>query len=234
MEGVREKKTEPFSVWNFTFWLIFLLIAVSITGLLWVLGNVILPPSITLAGDPIGFSPFLFGRVSFDYVGFVPPFIISIVTTAILFRRGVGGRRLRLGLVSLLIAAPISFLLSQHTVLGASVSLGGTDVVMMVALSIVLYYNILRLSSADSVLLAYPLGFILGFMSDIESAGYFTGVFGGIGLGDGDFLYPIAFVVAAYIFSKSWRRWFNRTYEWALDYDERRSRRRRSGAEPAL
>ena len=98
---------------------------------------------------------------------------------------------------------------------------------MMAALSAVLYYNILRLSSTDSTLLAYPIGFVLGFMSDIESSGYFNGVFGGFGMGDGDFLYPLSFAIAACLFSAAWRPAFNKVYGWQVKYDERRAKRRR-------
>ena len=227
VESDSAKKTEPYGFWHFSFWLIFLVIALSVTGLLWVFTNQILPASISFAKNPLGFSPFLFGRVSLDYVGFGIPFIVSMIAAAILHRRRVGGRRLSRGLVALIIVAPISFLLSQFTPLGGLVSLGKTDVIMMAALSAVLYYNILRLSSTDSTLLAYPIGFVLGFMSDIESSGYFNGVFGGFGMGDGDFLYPLSFAIAACLFSAAWRPAFNKVYGWQVKYDERRAKRRR-------
>jgi hypothetical protein len=225
--GGSMKEAEPYGSWHFSFWLIFLVIALSVTGLLWVLTNQALPTSISFVKNPTGFSPFLFGRVSIDYVGFGIPFIVSMVVVAVLYRRRVGGRRLSRGLVALIIIAPVSFLLSQFTPLGGLVSLGRTDLIMMAALSVVLYYNILRLSTTDSTLFAYPIGFVLGFMSDLESAGYFNGVFGGFGMGDGDFLYPLSFAIAAYFFSIAWRPLFNKMYGWQVKYEERRAERHR-------
>lgn len=223
----KANRTEPYGTWHLTFWLIYLVIMVAITGVLWSLTNQILPASITLNKVPAGFSPFLYGRVSLDYAGFVTPFVVSMVIAAVLYRREVGGKRLSLGLVALLVIAPASFLLSQFTLVGALVSLGKTDVVMMGALIAVLYYNSLRLSTTDSILLAYPLGFILGFMSDLESAAYFTGVFGGYGFGDGDFLYPLAFALTAFVFSKLWGPAFSLFHRLDLKYEEGRARRRR-------
>ena len=54
-------------------------------------------------------------------------------------------------------------------------------------------------------------------MSDIESAGWTGGIFGGYGLGDGDFLYPISFVAAAWVFSAYWRP----ALKWVREMDQK-------------
>jgi hypothetical protein len=201
----REAKTEPDGILHLVFWGTFLIFVLVFAGLLWTLMNVILPPSISLSKQPAWFSPIIIGGTRIHYVGFGVPFVLSIAMIVLLYRRKVGGRRVSRWIAALLIVTPVSFLLSQLTPLGLLVALGKTDVILLVALSVLLYYDILRLSAVDSVLLSYPVGFLLGLMSDIESAGYFNGVFGGYGMGDGDFLYPLSFAIGAFLFAVTWR-----------------------------
>lgn len=214
MESALIQKTEPDGYLQFVFWGGFMVITMVIAGLILVLTNDVLPPSISLVRDPAWFSPVVTGTTRVDYVGFGVPFIMSIAMVFLLHRRKVGGKRLSKGIALMLIVGTISCLLSQLTPIGYLVALGKTDFILLLALSVFLYYNILGLSRTDSVLLAYPVGFIVGFMSDIESAGWTSGVFGGYGFEDGDFLYPISFMVAAVVFSTYWRPTLNLVHKW--------------------
>lgn len=220
------KKTEPNGYLHFVFWGGFMVITMTIAGSILVLTNDILPPSISLVRDPAWFSPIIAGATRIDYIGFGIPFVVSIVTVALLYRKKVGSKRLSKGIAIMLIVGTLSFFLSQLTPIGYLVALGKTDFVLLLALSVFLYYNILDLSRIDSVLLAYPVGFIAGSMSDLESAGWTGGVFGGYGFGDGDFLYPISFVVAAVVFSTYWRPALYLARKWQAKVEERRKSRK--------
>lgn len=209
-------KSEPEGILHFVFCGGFLIIVLVIAGALWILMNVALPTYMSLSKQPSWFSPVIMAGISIHYVGFGIPFIASVAMIAFLYRKKVGSRRLSRGIAVLLIVTPVSFLLSQLTPLGTLVALGKTDVILLVAFGVFLYYNMLHLSSTDSALLSYPIGFLLGFMSDIESAGYFGGVFGGYGMGDGDFLYPLSFAIAAVLFSITWRPMLDHVHRWQV------------------
>lgn len=73
------------------------------------------------------------------------------------------------------------------------------------AFSVFLYNYTIHRPRTRALLRAHPLGFPLGFMSDLESLNYFGGVFGGYGFGDGDFVFPLSFMVGTVLFSLSWR-----------------------------
>ena len=166
----------------------------------------VLPHSVSLANESAWFSPTVLGVASVDYAGFVLPLVVSVIAvSALLLEERGEARRPTNGALALLVLLPVSFLVSQHTVLGIFVSVGLTDPILLVAFSVFLYNYTLHRPRSRALLLAYPLGFMLGFMSDLESLGYFGGVFGGYGLGDGDFVFPLAFLLGTLLFSLTWR-----------------------------
>lgn len=57
-------------------------------------------------------------------------------------------------------------------------------------------------------------------------------VFGGYGLGDGDFLYPISFMVAAAVFSTYWRPALNFIHKWQDKADEWMTKRHQKALTP--
>lgn len=205
--GAKEEQCFPRGIRHVTFFGLFFIFSFAIFGFpFWYLMRDVLPRTVSLANESAWFSPPVFGVTSVDYAGFAIPLAMSVIAVLILFLEGRGNApKPTNGALVLLIFLPVSFLVSQYTVLGIFVSVGLTDPVLLVAFSVFLYNYTLHRPRTRALLLAYPLGFLLGFMSDLESLNYFGGVFGGYGLGDGDFVFPLSFVVGTLVFSLAWR-----------------------------
>ncbi len=187
----------------------------------------VLPRTISLANESAWFSPSILGVTSVDYAGFAIPLLVSVIALLALFLEGRGGsRRPTNGALVLLVLIPVSFLVSKYTVLGIFVSVGLTDPILLVAFSLFLYNYSLHRPMTRALLLAYPLGFLLGFMSDLESLNYFGGVFGGYGFGDGDFVFPLSFVVGTLLFSLARRPILDGTSRLEAWFDQRVRRAR--------
>ena len=140
----------------------------------------VLPRTISLANESAWFSHPILGVTRFIYAGFVIPLVLSAIAVLVLFligrEKAPGPTN---GALVLLILLSVSFLVSQHTVLGIFVSVGLTDPILMVAFSVFQYNYYLHRPRTRALLLAYPLGFLLGFMSDLESLNYFGGAHSG-------------------------------------------------------
>ncbi|HEV2225390.1 MAG TPA: hypothetical protein VGR56_01140 [Nitrososphaerales archaeon] len=174
----------------------------------WYLMREVVPRSISLSNESSWFSPTIAGRVSLDYIGFVLPLAISIITLLLYIRMEAAKPPLPKSLKILMVIVPISFILSQSTPLGLFVSVGLSDPISLTAITIAEYNITVSRPLKQAALLTYPLGFAVGLLSDLESAGYFHGVFGGYGLGDGDFVFPLGFLMATVVFSMIWKSIF--------------------------
>lgn len=225
-----KEEARPRGIQHVTFFGLFFIFSFALFGFpFWYLMRDVLPRTISLANESSWFSPPILGVARVDYGGFVIPLLVSVAAVLVLFLEGRGeSRRPTNGALVLLVLLPVSFLVSQYTVLGIFVSVGLTDPVLLVAFSVFLYNYTLRRPRTRALLLAYPLGFLLGFMSDLESLNYFGGVFGGYGFGDGDFVFPLSFVVGTLLFSLAWKPILERTSRLEAWFDQRIKRRRQS------
>ena len=228
--ATREDRHFPWGIRHVTFFGLFFIFSFALFGFpFWYFMRDVLPRTISLANESTWFSPPILGVTRVDYGGFVIPLLVSVAAVLVLFMEGRGEtRRPTNGALVLLALLPVSFLVSQYTVLGIFVSVGLTDPVLLVAFSVFLYNYTLHRPGARALLLAYPLGFLLGFISDLESLNYFGGVFGGYGFGDGDFVFPLSFVVGTLLFSLAWKPILERTNRLEAWFDQRIERRRQS------
>ncbi len=217
------EEPRPRGIRHVTFFGLFFIFSFALFGFpFWYLMRDVLPRTISLANESAWFTPPIFGITSVDYAGFVVPLVASTIAILALYLEGRGeARRPTNGALVLLMLLPVSYLISQYTVLGIFVSVGLSDPILLVAFSVFLYNYTLHRPRTRALLLAYPLGFLLGFMSDLESLGYFEGVFGGYGLGDGDFVFPLSFVVGTFLFSLTWRPILKQTSRLESWFDKR-------------
>ncbi len=185
---------------------IFFILSFRIFGYpLWYLMRMVMPASISLVSERAWFSPVIAGETRVDYIGFVLPLVASLAAILFLIRSEHGSWRPSRDMWVLLAIVPVSIILSSYTPLGIFVSAGLTDPILLITFSVILYHQTLFRNTTQAALLSYPLGFMLGFISDLESTVYFKGVFGGYGLGDGDFVFPLAFLVGTLLFSSTWK-----------------------------
>ena len=92
--------------------------------------------------------------------------------------------------VASLVAISISFLVPA---LSAS---GHTDYPLAVVVVTFVAVNIGRGNMRNRMLSSFVLGYLVGFISDLQSQVFFTGYFGGGGWVDGDFMLPIFLCLA--------------------------------------
>lgn len=188
---------------------LFVIYGSFIFGLLfWYLTRVVLPPSVSLVMKPQWVSPTIVGGVSIHYVGFGIPLVVAVASTLCCWKLvPSGAHRISIFAKFLLIMIPPSIYMSQVTFGGSLVPVGYADPVILCVLTGYLYILAIRPSSTEAVLLAYPVGFLIGFLSDLESLLHVSGgVFGGYGFADGDFTVPLVFLIATLLFAKTWRR----------------------------
>lgn len=207
ISGVKE--TQPHGTRHIIFFGLFFIYGFGLFGYpFWYVMRNVLPHSISLANESSWFSPTVAGTTRVHYVGFIVPLIVSIISVVAIYTQTRTERRsLTNGGKTLFVVIPISFLISQYTILGIFVSVGLTDPILLIAFSLFVYNFTLHRTTTQAALLSYPLGFLLGFISDLESIRYFGGVFGGYGFGDGDFVFPLAFLVGALLLSLTRQFW---------------------------
>lgn len=149
------------------------------------------------------FGPFPFTQIYFNFIGFFIPLVISIVSLLSFHYRDNKPEKRRAWLIWTVVYTylfaiflfisyfyfPFEFIRSHS---------GGGENSILFAITLVMLvfaYN----ASGDSrapVLLSYPLFFFVGLSSDVIATNYFEPgrmVFGGAGIYDGDFLYPLLF-----------------------------------------
>jgi hypothetical protein len=209
-EVARADAPFPRGIQHITFFGLFFIYFAAFALPFWYLMRDVLPRSVSLANESSWFSPEIVYGTHIHYVGLSVPLVISVISIVALYLRyAKGSPKIPVGLKALVVLLPISFLISQYTVLGIFVSVGLTDPILLVAFAIYEYNVTLHRSRVQAALTAYPVGFFLGFISDLESVKYFGGVFGGWGLGDGDFIYPLSFLVGSLILALTWRPIFS-------------------------
>jgi hypothetical protein len=141
----------------------------------------------------------LYGNIpGLDILGFLTPLLITLLIGAIElrnaklsfrnFRRHIF--RYRWWFVASLIAVLISFLVPA---LSAS---GHTDYPLAVVVVTLVAVNLGRGNLRNKMLSSFVLGYLVGFISDLQSQVFFTGYFGGGGWVDGDFMLPIFLCLA--------------------------------------
>jgi hypothetical protein len=134
----------------------------------------------------------------FNYVGFVVPLAIALFVLLLILREsGTSLQDLRSALAKKrfwLVAALFS--IGVWYLIPGFASGGHTDFPLAVVTCVYVGWNLDEGKSKRCVLTAVVLGFGIGLFSDLQSQTYFTGIFGGWGLADGDLLGTIALPLA--------------------------------------
>ena len=134
----------------------------------------------------------------FSYVGFVVP--LAVAFASLILKMGVSRQRplsLRRWVVRdryWLFAALLS--VGFWYLIPGFASGGHTDFPLAILTCVYVGWHLERKQTGKSVLEAITLGFGIGFVSDLQSQTFFTGIFGGWGLLDGDLLSTIALPLA--------------------------------------
>jgi hypothetical protein len=134
----------------------------------------------------------------FSYGGFIAPFSVALLAL-ILLLQDKKLSRLNLGRTfesnAGWISAALASLALWYVVPGLA-SGGHTDFPLAVLTCGYMGWRSDKRTLKQSMLLSIVLGFGIGFVSDLQSQTYFTGIFGGWGLLDGDLLGTIALPLA--------------------------------------
>ena len=149
----------------------------------------------------------LFEGVGIHYFGFLVPLVVSLMIAVPLVHNWTGITR-NSAITSERGQSILTFVGIMMTVLGGLAGLvlpstlipyGNTNPIAAYGLLLVLLDLIIHNNGDLALYLAYPLGFALGFISDLESAAHISGIWGGLGLFDGDFFEPFAFLIAVFV-----------------------------------
>jgi hypothetical protein len=188
-----------------TFYIFAFLIAVfTLVALLFILSRLVVPLWFFFDQKLIYVTPPVVYRIRLSGLGFLVPASLT-VGAIILGRHGLRlrstpWRRFAFLLTALLeitiVSAVLSFILPSSLLFRPA---GGTDFVVLIAM-LAFQSTLIRNNETQLALrLAFLLGFALGFVSDLESLRFIhPSVFGGYGIFDGDFLGPIAMLVATW------------------------------------
>lgn len=149
----------------------------------------------------------LFALLTSPYVGFALPFGIALVLAISSFKLYCPSpRSLSRESWIFLLLIPASMILSRYWPFGVYVSRGGGDPILLAAVFLYVYRLVSRNRPEQAALMAYPLGFLVGLVSDIEAEGYARVTPGGYGVLDGDFILPLALLVGVVLLvsTKPW------------------------------
>jgi len=222
MDNLDQRQEYPRGIQHVTYYGLFFIAAFGVFGYpFWYFMRDVLPRTVSLSNESVWFSPVVTDGTRVDYAGFLVPLLVSLIALSAYAGTVKTKSPLPRSLKLLVLIVPVSFLISQFTVLGIFASLGLTDPISFIALTIAAYTVALRMPTTEAALLGYPLGFAVGLLSDLESLSSFHGVFGGYGLGDGDFVYPLSFLIGTIVLSLAWRRIFEgirRLEHWADEW----------------
>ncbi len=134
----------------------------------------------------------------FNYVGFIVPATIAVlILITLLYKSRLTLPRLRLAVARnryWIIAIFLS--VSVWYFIPGLASGGHTDFPLAILICVYVGWNLETDRSRQSLLVSALLGFGIGFVSDLQSQIFFTGIFGGWGLLDGDLLGTIALPLA--------------------------------------
>ena len=135
----------------------------------------------------------------FSYVGFVVPLTVALIVLLLLISRNSRPtlRDLEFAVSRnrfWLIAAALS-VIGWYFMPGFA-SGGHTDFLFAILICICVGWHINDIRPKQSIFVSFVLGFGIGFVSDLQSQTFFTGIFGGWGLLDGDLVGTILLPLA--------------------------------------
>jgi hypothetical protein len=138
-------------------------------------------------------TPIYYGRIpGLNLVGYISPLVASAIILLVKIRNKKFSFKVILGFVrgskwwfvAGIAGITISFLIPS---LSAS---GRTDYPLTIVVVAYVAVNLNRWGFMNMMLSSFVLGYVVGFISDLQSQVFFTGYFGGGGFLDGDFLLP--------------------------------------------
>jgi hypothetical protein len=137
--------------------------------------------------------------VSLDYIGFILPLV---VTAALIVRYsrlypGKASKFVNL-VVFVLLCFDLVFSAFYHQLRFIGKHSGSFDILATVVSLFYIGYLAFIDSYKEGIVKAYIFGFLIGLISDLESIRYLTSttVFGGGGLLDGDFVFPLLMIIS--------------------------------------
>ena len=153
-------------------------------------------------------TPSYLGGLSFNYVGFVAPLLISIILIVDLLKTRPGGSSV--ARIKVLFLCGISFLTFVAFDLVPQLQqvalTGGLNYIALFILAFFAAPVVVKESGGTAVKISYVMGFIVGSSSDVATSFLTSGIFGGYGLLDGDFTVPVAFLLSTVLFAHLYRK----------------------------
>jgi hypothetical protein len=134
-----------------------------------------------------------------NLIGYIIPLLISLTIIALSIRnlspRDLYSRFMyyKWWLLAATLAIVISFLIPNLS------ESGRTDYPLTIVVAGFAAIYLRRGGLADKAISCFALGYLVGFVSDLQSQVFFTGFFGGGGFLDGDFILPVFLCLAALI-----------------------------------
>ncbi len=203
----RERKRPGFPRRLATFLLVFLPFIALIGSFLLV--QLLVPRSLRIFQRRLYISPPIVDGIHLSGLGFIVPLILAVLSLWF-FRKELTiqhpenskrvGKASMIFIILASVSAASSLILPQRLLFRP---FGGTDYPLALIIVGYVSYLVFARESRLAVRIAYAIGFLLGFVSDLESLRFITNgsIFGGLGVFDGDFLEPLAMVCATFVAS---------------------------------
>ncbi|MGC9145810.1 MAG: hypothetical protein ACP5GS_06860 [Nitrososphaeria archaeon] len=144
-------------------------------------------------------TPAVYSVIRLNYFGFIIPLLLSVVLiAAYLMKRGfhVTAKEWLLFIVSFIFGGLIPFITNVGLY---KFSTGGSTNIWLWLFAVLWVSYLFMLGKEDAIYLSYPIGFLVGAISDIGAFikfGPAYSIFGGYGLLDGDFIVPLALSIS--------------------------------------
>lgn len=137
--------------------------------------------------------------IRLDYFGFILPLIITAMLVVRYFKLHLGNASKSVNLVVLvLLCFDLIFSSFYHQLRFVGRHSGSFDILATLVSIFYIAYLVYINSYKEGMFKAYILGFLIGLISDVESIRYLTSttVFGGGGLLDVDFVFPLLMLIS--------------------------------------
>lgn len=200
---VASAKSEALAIFPLILVFCFFTLVFSLALLSFITVSLLLPGPVMVAQRLLYVSPVVFGGTRLSGPGFILPAVLAAASSLHLRQSHALGQRAGLGRGWRLLAGATAVSVVLSLFLPRELlfrSFGGTDPILALSLLLFLSYLVWRGEARLAVRLAFPLGFMLGLVSDLESLRFiYEGVFGGNGFFDGDFMEPVAMFFSALV-----------------------------------
>ena len=144
-------------------------------------------------------SPFPGTLIRLDYLGFILPLVISsvLIVWYLKLHPGKSSKSVTM-VVIILLCFDLFFSAFYHQLRLIGKHSGSFDILATIVTLFYIAYLAYIDSYKEGMIKAYIFGFLIGLISDLESIRYLTSttVFGGGGLLDGDFVFPLLMLIS--------------------------------------